>query len=250
MIICYSQNFLFVKTRKTAGTSVEIALSRVCSDADVVTPLIEQNGEEELRRAEGGHPPCNWKKTIPQHRTWAEWRELLLSGKRTRMFTQHSTAADIKHAIGESMWNRLFKFAIERNPWDRAVSRYWWEKHRREDRFVKVHGRPYPGITESLRYYAEHKLSWISNWDHYTIDDQIAVDKVLFYEQLSDDLEDLKRQVGIEGDISLPERRAKSGFRPEGRHYSEILSEEDRDLIARVCRREIAAFGYRFETRS
>lgn len=250
MIICYSQNLLFIKTRKTAGTSVEIALSRLCSETDVVTPLVEHYGEEELRRAEGGHPPCNWKKTLPQHRTWGEWRELLLSGKRTRMFTQHSTAADIKHAIGEPAWNRLFKFTIERNPWDRAVSRYWWEKQRREDRFVKAYGKPFPGITESLRCYAEHKQSWLSNWGHYTIDDELAVDKVLFYEQLFDDLEDLKREAGIEGDISLPERRAKSGFRPKERHYSDLLCEEARDLIAQVCRREIEAFGYQFETGS
>lgn len=250
LIICYSQNFLFIKTRKTAGTSVEIALSRVCDDGDVVTPLSKHSGEEELRRAEGGHAPCNWQKRILYHRTRAEWRELLLNRVRTNMFTQHSTAADINKAIGKSWWAHLFKFTIERNPWDRAVSRYYWEKQRREERFVKVHGRPYPGITESLRYYAEHKQPWLSNWGHYTIDDRVAVDKVLFYERLSADLENLKRQAGIEGDISLPERRAKTGFRPDGRHYSEILSAEDRELVARVCRREIAAFGYRFETSS
>lgn len=250
MIICNSQKFLFIKTRKTAGTSVEIALSRVCRDGDVVTPLTELRGEEELRRTEGGLAPCNWKKTVLQHRTWTEWRNLVLNGERANRFTQHSTAAAIKRAIGDSVWNRLFKFTIERNPWDRAVSRYWWEKYRRERQFEKVHGRPFPGINETLRYYAEHKLSWLSNWEHYTINDQIAVDKVLFYERLSGDLEDLRREAGIEGDISLPEKRAKSGFRPDGGHYSEILSEEDRDLVARVCRREIAAFGYRFETES
>src|SRR5690606_13566686 len=97
-----------------------------------------------------------------------------------------------------------------RNPWDRAVSRYYWEKQRRQNAFETRWKVPYPGISDCLRYYAEHKLNWLSNWRHYTIDDVIAADKVLFYEKLAEDLEVLKHEAGIRGDISLPAERAKS----------------------------------------
>ncbi|WP_293150922.1 hypothetical protein [Okeania sp. SIO2C9] len=39
MIISYRYKFIFLKTKKTAGTSVEISLSRFCGDDDVITPI-------------------------------------------------------------------------------------------------------------------------------------------------------------------------------------------------------------------
>lgn len=49
-----------MKTRKTAGTSVEIALSFNAGKSDIVTPLII---EDEITRLHmGGHPPVNWAK--------------------------------------------------------------------------------------------------------------------------------------------------------------------------------------------
>ena len=37
MIISHSHKFIFIKSEKTAGTSVEAALSEYCSGEDVVT---------------------------------------------------------------------------------------------------------------------------------------------------------------------------------------------------------------------
>jgi len=39
MILSKINNFLFLKTRKTAGTSIEIFLSRYCDDKDIITPI-------------------------------------------------------------------------------------------------------------------------------------------------------------------------------------------------------------------
>ena len=39
MIISHKYRFIFVKTRKTAGTSVEAYLSQHCGDSDVLTPI-------------------------------------------------------------------------------------------------------------------------------------------------------------------------------------------------------------------
>ncbi len=38
VIVSHEHGFIFMKTRKTAGTSVEIALSRICGPDDVITP--------------------------------------------------------------------------------------------------------------------------------------------------------------------------------------------------------------------
>ena len=39
MIISHSHRYIFIKSEKTAGTSVEAALSKHCTDNDMVTPL-------------------------------------------------------------------------------------------------------------------------------------------------------------------------------------------------------------------
>src|SRR5690606_5533488 len=54
MIASFTHDFIFIKTRKTAGTSVEIVLSAWCSGRDICTPISAD--DEILRRRYGGAP--------------------------------------------------------------------------------------------------------------------------------------------------------------------------------------------------
>lgn len=40
MIISHKHNFIFIKTAKTAGSSIEAYLSPFCGESDIVTPFI------------------------------------------------------------------------------------------------------------------------------------------------------------------------------------------------------------------
>lgn len=42
LIICHKYEFIFLKTRKTAGSSIELALASLCSDGDVITPMVSE----------------------------------------------------------------------------------------------------------------------------------------------------------------------------------------------------------------
>ena len=39
MIVSHKHKFIFLKTKKTAGTSIELALTKLCGDDDIITPL-------------------------------------------------------------------------------------------------------------------------------------------------------------------------------------------------------------------
>lgn len=58
VIVSHEHKFIFMKTRKTASTSVEIALSRVCGERDIITPDLAE--DEELRQQIAGGPVVVW----------------------------------------------------------------------------------------------------------------------------------------------------------------------------------------------
>ena len=244
MIICHRHRFIFLKSRKTASSSVEIALSRLCGPGDVVTPLVEHLGEEELRRAEGGYGPAGYRKRIREHRGLREWRRLLLRGKRAQQYQGLMTAAEVRALLPQEIWSSYTKVSIERNPWDRALSRYWWNRYRweREGKWA------FDSLSAFLEYLAAEKPQQMSNWSTYAIGDELAVDVMLFYESLSDDLAQLGERLGVAGGLALPHQRAKSGYRGERRHYSEVLGDGERAIIDAACAREIERFGYRYGT--
>lgn len=120
MIISHRHRFIFVKTAKTAGSSVEVFLSSICADEDVVTPL---NPPEE------GHQPRN------HSGLFNPWRELLSGNRKTRRITlrdwrnqarywSHLPARLAVCRLGKERWCSYFKFSVERNPWDKTLSHY------------------------------------------------------------------------------------------------------------------------------
>lgn len=82
----------------------------------------------------------------------------------------------------------------------------------------------------------------LSNWDIYTINDQIKVDFVGRYENLDADLAKIKEKLGLPAEFNLP--RAKGKYRKNREHYSRLLSSEARARIEIVCAKEMTAFGY------
>ena len=45
MIISHEHKFIFLKTKKTAGTAIEAALSELCGPSCVITPYREESEE-------------------------------------------------------------------------------------------------------------------------------------------------------------------------------------------------------------
>ena len=70
MIVSHENKFIFIKTRKTAGTSIEIGLSKYCGRRDVISPI----GKDEAIRESLGFPgPQNTILPINQYRKWDLW---------------------------------------------------------------------------------------------------------------------------------------------------------------------------------
>lgn len=103
MIISHKHKYIFIKSRKTAGTSIQVALSKFRGKNDIIT---------------GSHWDFELNKSIQTQGSGVNM---------DKFFTNHPhpTANDIKNFMGES-WNDYIKFTFVRNPWDLVVSRYHW----------------------------------------------------------------------------------------------------------------------------
>lgn len=228
MIASYRHGFIFIKTRKTAGTSIELALSEHVTDpVDIVTPVAPE--DEALRPADS--PPRNHERSA--RRRWLSTSAVgqLSRGRRptTHRFVNHSSAAHVAAELPEE-WASFFTFAFVRNPWDYAVSRYFWEVHRQDD----------PALTMD-----EVLAEWdpAQNWNQITIDGEVAVDFVGRFESLMDDLAIALARVDLPCPQTLP--RAKAGTGRKG-HYRDVLEPRHAEFIAERCAAEIAHFGYEF----
>lgn len=229
MIISHKHKFIFFKTNKTAGTSIEIALSRFCGPEDIITPI---SPEDEKTRKELGYPgPQNYFLPISSY-SFKDITRWLFKGKR-KQFYNHITAEEVRSLIDDHTWNDYYKFCFDRNPWDRIISLYYW----------RCKTEPRPTITEFLDSTIPQILKK-RGYELYTINQKIAVDKVCLYENLSKELEAVKNHIGITGELELPQ--AKSQFRKGKHDYHSILGKKEKEKIALMFRDEISLFGYEF----
>jgi hypothetical protein len=229
MILSHKYKFIFLKTNKTAGTSIEIALSRFCEDGDIITPIVEE--DEKIRRSLEFRGPQNYLLPFSDYSV-TDFFNLVFKHRR-KQFYNHIKAREIIQLIGERIWNEYYTFCFERNPWDRLVSLYYW----------RCKKEPRPTISEFLDSRTPLTLKR-RGYEVYTIDDKVVVDRVCLFENLQEELENMRIRVGIPEKLILP--RAKSEYRKDRRHYRDIVNEDDRKRIEQMFRKEIQLFGYTF----
>jgi len=202
VIISHRYKFIFIKTSKTAGTSIEVLLSGLCGDDDIVTPIFPHVAPHRARNFE------------------------------EKGFKNHMAANDISSRIDSSIWRSYYKFCVERNPWDKVLSHFHMHRYRAEGRLTLE------------EYFEDGKLPE----DFYKYTDSsgdLVVDRVVKYENLETDLAEVFGYLGVPfcGKLNV---RAKSEYRADRRHYSEVLTSQQADVVAKAFEREIALFGYQF----
>jgi hypothetical protein len=222
VILSHRHRFLFIKTTKTAGTSVEISMSRYCGPRDVITPI---SPEDEALRASLGIGPQNHLRGRMDYSLRDLYRWIRYAAKPSPLlFYNHMPASDIRRIVGRRVWDSYFKFAFTRDPFEQFLSQFHWDR-RTEDIDVQL-SHVDPGRNFSL----------------YTIDGKVAVDFVGRYENLEGDLRTALGKVGIEFDGWLP--RAKAGVRKDRRPAGEVLTREQIRRIAERAKGEMDLFGY------
>ena len=228
MILSHKYGFIFIKLNKTAGTSVEIAMSKFCGDHDIITPISPE--DEAIRRLLHHRGPQNYLAPVSDY-SIKTCIQSVLRRRMMRRFFNHMSARDIKERVGDDIWNSYYKFCVVRNPWERIVSMYYW-KHRNET------PPPMSAFLES----GYPRLLMERGYDLYTIEGDVVVDNVCRFENLEEEMRLLRRRLKLPSSIDLP--RAKSGFRKDRRHAADILNATQKEKIRDMFSEEIRLFKY------
>ena len=243
MIVSHSRKFIFLKTRKTAGTSLEIALSKYCGPEDVLAPI---NYDEDMRRQVSGRGKQNYARPFLKLSPIQMYRKLR-RGEEVQIFTEHMTGVAAMKRLSPEVWNSYFKFTIVRNPFDRMLSRYFWTMKARPDNREdwKI---------ETLDQFLRYKADCVNeNWLIYTRADELLVDDVVHFESFEADLARISPRLGLDHNLfeDMKSIHAKGNFRPEDgakkadkKKPAAVIGPNERAIIERLCAREIEAFRY------
>ena len=230
MIISHKYKFIFIKTAKTAGTSIEVFLSQQCGPMDIVTPIAPPIA---------GHKPRNYQGFINPIPEILERPHKLLPALRYAItgrekFYNHMPASLVQKRVPRRVWNSYFKFCVERNPWDKVLSHYHMHAARE-------------GGSLSLDEYLARGRFPINDF-RYTdrSGTKIIVDRVLRYENLLAELGEVFSQLDIPFDGTLG-IKAKSEYRSDRTPYQLVFNDEQRKIVEKAFAREIELHGYRFE---
>ena len=151
----------------------------------------------------------------------------------------HLRAKNLRNLVGNDFFNRAFKFAIVRNPWDWEVSHYFWVLNQKKHQYLEQ----YKGVG-SFEQYIESGLFKISHGSQsgFIVDEggNVIVDFVGKVENLQKDLKEICDRIGI-GIMEIPYLN-KSKHRP----YQEYYNEKTREIVAKCSKEDIERFGYDF----
>ena len=221
MLVSHKHKFIFLKTTKTAGTSVEAYLQPLCVPEGHVfsgkTPLIE---------TDVGIVGARGREFVEGQRYWS-----------------HMPASTLKNYLPEGLWDDYFKFTIVRNPFDRMVSAFWFRLRSNIELVAELQVRPFELTKKKFKSWVSKKRP--SDRHIYVIDGQVIADKLIRYENLESDVKEVCDIIGCHPPGKIP--RLKGGHRIKPEHYSNYYDQECREIVEEEFEFELKTFGYSFE---
>jgi len=215
MIVSHKHKFIFFKTRKTAGSSLQVALAEHCGPDDIIT------GQYRLGVDDNSHSAgLNMEKFFTTH--------------------PHPELADVRRFLGEEIWNSYFKFGFVRNPFDIAVSRYHWDMKGK----MGIQETSVEGFREWVKqgglFDKDRAHLYISNGK------AVELDFIGYYENLEEDVKYIYQKIGVPS-LDLP--TLKGGFR-DNSSYISFYDQTTTQLVEEFFSDDFKLLQYNFENRN
>lgn len=244
MILSHKFRFIFVKTAKTAGTSVETMLSPVCGEEDVFTTFSVPEEGHRPRNHRGSFDPEPEIEFCRRHGVSINFDKLRqeAADARNKRFYHHTPSWRIRLRAPEA-WESYFKFCIVRNPYEVFVSGLRWREERQKHSLVvedylaaveRVKARKRNGVGQRPynRYIYTHPG-----------DGSLMVDRVIRFETMATELPELLAELGVPvAGLTLGNRK-----QPKSPQTPLAITAAQLRRIEALYAEDIAEYGYRMK---
>lgn len=227
--ISHQYKFIYLKNVKVAGSYLAMILTKYCTTKPHIQHIENcyQNSTfmkyDEINTEAGFISSWVYKKT-----------NKILFNKHCN----HAHSSIIKEKF-PNIFDNYFKFCVVRNPYDRIVSRYYWD--------IKVNEIPKDmSFTTFLENEAKKKINKMNDDWYYrcTLDNQPVCDFYIRFDNLLSDIKTVFDKLSITEpiiDIDINHNSIKKTT-----DYRSMFNDYTKDIVTKHCQKEIDYFNWKF----
>lgn len=212
VLVCHAKKFIYLKTAKTAGTSVEVALQPLCMPPGSAVEHATRESETEFGIVGARQ----------EHAPGSRW-------------FNHMRAAVLAKELPAEVWTGYRRICAIRNPWDKVVSFFHFKSP------TMAASDPDLAIAAFRNWLGQPGVQLGMDHHIYTIRGVPVIDTWLRFSHLEDDLSALCKDLDI---VTPPLPRFKAGLRPTGISWHDYYDEAGREIVRRAFAPAIEMFGW------
>lgn len=209
-MISHQHKCIFIHIPKCGGSSIE----------NIIWPNQEDRNEKNL-----------WMGFISKYRNKYQTGGL-----------QHLLAKQIREEVGETVFSEYFKFSMVRNPWDKAISQFFYMKQRKDLReYIGMN------VDDEFKKYLnliqkKSHVQWKSQYFFLENEHgECLVDFIGRFENFDAEVSDVLKKIPI----TLPDEIPHVN-KTDRTHYRDYYDAESEEMIRKMYHLDITKFGYDF----
>lgn len=212
VLVSHDHKFIFIKTKKTAGTSFEMMLEPYCAPPGHVVEHSAQElvtdhgivGARNIGRMKSGEKP---------------------------FWNSHLHAKAIKRNLGGPKWRRYLKLTAVRNPFSRAISQFYWQRFVAKDPASQ-------DLDENRAAFRDWVFSDDFTNDYRTVhvNDTFAIDDAFRLEHMDEDIPRIGARLGVGlTRADLPHVKDNASFKPDIDLHALFTPEVTEEVVRRMA---------------
>lgn len=224
VLVSHPSKFIYLKTRKTGGTTVEMYFERFCvpegdfAGTESVRETVTATGIVGSRRG-GKRPGDTWQNHMP--------------------------AADVRRLLGAETWDRYFRFASIRNPYAAVVSQFFWKTASDYPQDDAAFDRARRAFERFVTGSWMRRRRWGNNLDVVGIGGVPQTHRLVRLEHLAEDVEAVCRHLGLPWRPDWLVHAKKTAGAPPTYPLGEFYTEETAALVRREFDWVFSTYDYR-----
>jgi hypothetical protein len=237
MIISFKYKFIFIKTYKTAGSSIENYLYPYLNNKDILAQTKDYKGincwgDFDAKAMEDYIVKESLNKRIKSKMKYYAHMPIWLVKERLK---------PLSDKLNYDIFKNFYKFGVIRNPFDTLVSHYYWKNSLNNKLSKSITFNEILKRLESNTYpnYGLLNLNKLMDINF----EEVLCDKVIKYEDLDTGLSFVFNKVGIPFDGKLKIFKKKSNRKKD---YKNFFDSNAQKLIKEIYWKDMEMFDYSF----